>query len=73
MGKHSKDTPEQTASWVDASYEASQARAEAKREADPVGELVQMLKIKGTGSADRLGRGGHIGISADGKTARRTS
>lgn len=70
MGRHSNnstpDTPEQNAAWLDASYEASQARAEAKREADPIGEAVKPLTIKGQGDD---GRGGNIGISADGSTA----
>jgi len=70
MGRHSNnstpDTPEQTAAWLNSSFEASQARAEAKREADPVGEAVKPLTITGTGDS---GRGGNIGISADGSTA----
>lgn len=61
------DTPEQNAAWLNASFEASQERAEEKRKADPIGEAVKPLVIKGKGDD---GRGGNIGISADGKTAR---
>lgn len=74
MGKHSgkggdstPDTPEQAAAWLDNSFQTSQDNAEAKRKADPVGEMKRGLEIKGNGDN---GRGGNIGISADGKTAR---
>lgn len=77
MGRHNKpasnstpDTPEQKAAWLNGSFEASKASAEAKRKADPIGQAVKPLTIKGTGDN---GRGGNIGISADGKTARRKS
>jgi hypothetical protein len=61
------DTPEQKAAWLDASWEANKAVAEAKREADPSVDL-QPLVIKGDNN-----RGGNIGISADGKHAKRKS
>lgn len=74
MGRHSSnstpDTPEQKAAWLDDSFQTSRDSAEAKRKADPVGEASKPLTIKGKGDN---GRGGNIGISADGKTAKRKS